>query len=212
MSLWNSTHNILSPDYSKLPPVPPVDMVFLLDPLIGMPFGEQIFRASLFTYFTATGGTACAALSMISDWGIPSKSIITLMIQFHFLQNTSWEDQTVVYSWLWGGPETCTSWIPRSWSASHSSLIFLYSDKCSSDLGGRSWSNTHPQGPDLAGIRRHSACMTSKYLTLAHDIVFVNRVIDFSIRARRRMLRRLSSSFCISDFLRSPCCCCMISI
>ncbi len=42
-------------DYSKLPPSPPVDTVFLLDPLI------------------ATGGTACAALSMIVDWGIPSK-------------------------------------------------------------------------------------------------------------------------------------------
>ena len=42
-------------DYSKLPPVPTVDMVFLLDPLI------------------ATGGTAAAALHMILDWGVPSK-------------------------------------------------------------------------------------------------------------------------------------------
>ena len=40
-------------DYSKLPSVPPVDAVFLLDPLV------------------ATGGTACAALSMLLDWGIP---------------------------------------------------------------------------------------------------------------------------------------------
>lgn len=39
-------------DYSKLPPSPPIDQVFLLDPLI------------------ATGGTACAALGMIVDWGI----------------------------------------------------------------------------------------------------------------------------------------------
>jgi len=39
--------------YSKLPNIPPVDTVFLLDPLI------------------ATGGTACAALTMIVDWGIP---------------------------------------------------------------------------------------------------------------------------------------------
>ncbi|KNZ73826.1 Uracil phosphoribosyltransferase [Termitomyces sp. J132] len=38
--------------YSKLPSSPPVDQVFLLDPLI------------------ATGGTACAALAMIVDWGI----------------------------------------------------------------------------------------------------------------------------------------------
>lgn len=43
-------------DYSKLPPSPPVDQVFLLDPLI------------------ATGGTALAALAMIIDWGIPSMS------------------------------------------------------------------------------------------------------------------------------------------
>lgn len=42
-------------DYSKLPPSPPVDKVFLLDPLI------------------ATGGTACAALAMLVDWGISSK-------------------------------------------------------------------------------------------------------------------------------------------
>ena len=47
-----STEVVLS-DYSKLPPSPPVDQVFLLDPLI------------------ATGGTACAALAMIVDWGIP---------------------------------------------------------------------------------------------------------------------------------------------
>lgn len=42
-------------DYSKLPPSPPIDHVFLLDPLI------------------ATGGTACAALAMIDDWGIPGE-------------------------------------------------------------------------------------------------------------------------------------------
>ena len=40
-------------DYSKLPKDPNVDQVFLLDPLI------------------ATGGTACAALAMLLDWGIP---------------------------------------------------------------------------------------------------------------------------------------------
>ena len=42
-------------DYSKLPSVTPVDAVFLLDPLV------------------ATGGTACAALSMLLDWGIPGE-------------------------------------------------------------------------------------------------------------------------------------------
>lgn len=42
-------------DYSKLPKSPNVDQVFLLDPLI------------------ATGGTACAALAMLLDWGIPGK-------------------------------------------------------------------------------------------------------------------------------------------
>ncbi|GBE79341.1 armadillo/beta-catenin/plakoglobin [Sparassis latifolia] len=48
--------------YSKLPSNPTVDMVFLLDPLI------------------ATGGTACAALNMILDWGIPVKQIKLLCI------------------------------------------------------------------------------------------------------------------------------------
>ena len=42
-----------SSDYSKLPSTPTVDMVFLLDPLI------------------ATGGTAVAAVNMLTDWGIP---------------------------------------------------------------------------------------------------------------------------------------------
>ena len=47
---------VFNTDYSKLPASPPVDLVFLLDPLI------------------ATGGTATAALHMILDWGIPSTS------------------------------------------------------------------------------------------------------------------------------------------
>jgi len=48
--------------YSKLPPVPTVDMVFLLDPLI------------------ATGGTACAALNMVLDWGVPLTHIKLLCV------------------------------------------------------------------------------------------------------------------------------------
>jgi uracil phosphoribosyltransferase len=40
-------------DYCKLPPNPDIDICYLLDPLI------------------ATGGTACAALQMILDWGVP---------------------------------------------------------------------------------------------------------------------------------------------
>ncbi|KAJ7591196.1 uracil phosphoribosyltransferase-domain-containing protein [Mycena floridula] len=48
--------------YSKLPPKPPVEMVFLLDPLI------------------ATGGTACAALSMIEDWGLSVKQVKLLCV------------------------------------------------------------------------------------------------------------------------------------
>ncbi|RDB22867.1 Uracil phosphoribosyltransferase [Hypsizygus marmoreus] len=48
--------------YSKLPPSPPVDQVLLLDPLV------------------ATGGTACAALAMIVDWGIPPKNIKLLSV------------------------------------------------------------------------------------------------------------------------------------
>jgi len=48
--------------YSKLPASPPVDLVFILDPLI------------------ATGGTALAALQMITDWGIPVSKIKLLCI------------------------------------------------------------------------------------------------------------------------------------
>lgn len=48
--------------YSKLPASPPVDMIFLPDPLI------------------ATGGTATAALHMITDWGIPINKIKLLCI------------------------------------------------------------------------------------------------------------------------------------
>ncbi|TFK43388.1 armadillo/beta-catenin/plakoglobin [Crucibulum laeve] len=48
--------------YSKLPPSPPVDNILLLDPLI------------------ATGGTACAALGMIADWGIPVQNVKLLCV------------------------------------------------------------------------------------------------------------------------------------
>lgn len=48
--------------YSKLPSVPNVDICFLLDPLV------------------ATGGTACAALAMLLDWGIPLNRIKLLVV------------------------------------------------------------------------------------------------------------------------------------
>ncbi|KAF7301393.1 Uracil phosphoribosyltransferase [Mycena indigotica] len=48
--------------YSKLPSSPPVDLVYLLDPLI------------------ATGGTACAALAMIADWGMDISNVKLLCI------------------------------------------------------------------------------------------------------------------------------------
>ncbi|KAK7049663.1 hypothetical protein VNI00_005694 [Paramarasmius palmivorus] len=48
--------------YSKLPATPPVEMVYILDPLI------------------ATGGTARAALQMILDWGIPADKIKLLCV------------------------------------------------------------------------------------------------------------------------------------
>ncbi|KAJ3575170.1 hypothetical protein NP233_g1296 [Leucocoprinus birnbaumii] len=48
--------------YSKLPPSPPCDQVFLLDPLI------------------ATGGTAIAALTMITEWGISVNRIKLLSV------------------------------------------------------------------------------------------------------------------------------------
>lgn len=48
--------------YSKLPPAPPVDTVLLLDPMV------------------ATGNTACAALAMIAEWGVPVSNIKLLAI------------------------------------------------------------------------------------------------------------------------------------
>ncbi|VDB96961.1 unnamed protein product [Peniophora sp. CBMAI 1063] len=48
--------------YCKLPPNPDIDLCYLLDPLI------------------ATGGTACAALQMIVDWGVPLSNIKILCI------------------------------------------------------------------------------------------------------------------------------------
>jgi len=48
--------------YSKLPTTPDVDRVFLLDPLI------------------ATGGTICAALQMIVDWGFPISRVKLVVI------------------------------------------------------------------------------------------------------------------------------------
>jgi len=48
--------------YSKLPSSPIVDIVYLLDPLI------------------ATGGTAIAAVHMITDWGVPVTKIRLLSI------------------------------------------------------------------------------------------------------------------------------------
>jgi len=48
--------------YSKLPSTTTVDMVYLLDPLI------------------ATGGTAVAAVHMVTDWGIPATKIRLLSI------------------------------------------------------------------------------------------------------------------------------------
>ncbi|KAF9057710.1 armadillo/beta-catenin/plakoglobin [Panaeolus papilionaceus] len=48
--------------YSKLPQNPPIDRVFLLDPLI------------------ATGGTACAAVTMINEWGIDTSKVKLLCV------------------------------------------------------------------------------------------------------------------------------------
>jgi hypothetical protein len=64
-------------DYSKLPPVPPIDTCFILDPLV------------------ATGGTACAALAMIIDWGVPSKSVAlhdseALLIVYQYQRSGYW--------------------------------------------------------------------------------------------------------------------------
>ena len=55
-------------DYSKLPAEPTVDVVFLLDPLL------------------ATGGTAVAALNMITDWGVPSEILFFPFPTLHVLK------------------------------------------------------------------------------------------------------------------------------
>ncbi|KAG8808462.1 hypothetical protein FRC17_003945 [Serendipita sp. 399] len=48
--------------YSKLPSSPTVDMVYLLDPLV------------------ATGGTAVAAINMLTDWGLTVENIRLLSV------------------------------------------------------------------------------------------------------------------------------------
>jgi len=65
-------------DYSKLPASPPIDLVYLLDPLI------------------ATGGTATAALHMITDWGIPS--VYALSTRVDLIRTiSSKQDQAALY-------------------------------------------------------------------------------------------------------------------
>jgi hypothetical protein len=76
-------------DYSKLPPSPPVDIVFLLDPLV------------------ATGGTACAALAMIVDWGIPGGDISLHEVERLSKYLYSEQSETPVRSWFRAGPEAC---------------------------------------------------------------------------------------------------------
>ena len=61
----------LSKDYSKLPRNPTVDLCFLLDPLV------------------ASGGTSCAAINMILDWGIPSKICPSISFGQPYLTQTS---------------------------------------------------------------------------------------------------------------------------
>ncbi|THV08690.1 armadillo/beta-catenin/plakoglobin [Dendrothele bispora CBS 962.96] len=78
--------------YSKLPPVPTVDMVYLLDPLI------------------ATGGTALAALTMIIDWGIPVKNIklLCVLASQEGLKNVQ-DEHPDLEIWVAGIDETLTS-------------------------------------------------------------------------------------------------------
>ncbi|KAJ3723119.1 armadillo/beta-catenin/plakoglobin [Lentinula raphanica] len=77
--------------YSKLPAQPPVDMVYLLDPLI------------------ATGGTAIAALTMIVDWGIPMEKIklLCVLTSQEGLQNVQVQYPGVEI-WVAGIDETLT--------------------------------------------------------------------------------------------------------
>lgn len=78
--------------YSKLPPSPPIDHIFLLDPLI------------------ATGGTACAALSMLLDWGVPLQNIklLCVLASQEGLRHVQAEHPTLDI-WVAGVDDTLTS-------------------------------------------------------------------------------------------------------
>ncbi|KAF8897405.1 armadillo/beta-catenin/plakoglobin [Infundibulicybe gibba] len=79
--------------YSKLPPSPPVDQVFLLDPLL------------------ATGGTACAALAMILDWGISIKNVklLCVLASQKGLSHVQAEYPELEVIWVAGVDETLTA-------------------------------------------------------------------------------------------------------
>lgn len=47
--------------YSKLPPGRPVDVALIVDPML------------------ATGGSACAALSTLSEWGVPQLKVLSII-------------------------------------------------------------------------------------------------------------------------------------
>ena len=93
---------VFDTDYSKLPASPPVDMVFVLDPLI------------------ATGGTAAAALNMITEWGIPGMdSLPGRSDRSETLRIFSTQDQVALHLGVGAGTQVCVKSVPGHRSRRH---------------------------------------------------------------------------------------------
>ena len=94
-------------DYSKLPPIPPVEKVFILDPLI------------------ATGNTACAALTMIIEWGVPGNGSCYTSASWTTVWSVFSEpDQVARCNCVKTGIGAYKGWIPRAWGKEMVTLKF----------------------------------------------------------------------------------------
>lgn len=80
-------------DYSKLPSQVTVDVCYLLDPLI------------------ATGGTACAALQMLLDWGLPSE-LLFIFFSAYLIKMISPKYKTLVCPRLGDWPQESCAGLP----------------------------------------------------------------------------------------------------
>ena len=125
--------NLLA-DYSKLPESPPVDMIFILDPLI------------------ATGGTATAALHMIKDWGIPGMHhflCVELIQQYYHVQRAR---SNCFASWLRRlGLKRCKNYsLTSRWRRSMHYRRCIFS--CWVDMGRCHRSSLNGRWPHLARV------------------------------------------------------------